>query len=296
MLLTQLEYFVAVAREEHFGRAAAACFVSASALSEAIRKLETELGVPLVRRGRAYEGLTSEGEAVLVWARRMIADHRSLKDEVHSALGRMTGIVRVGVIPSGVSLAARLLAEVCAAHPELRVRLISGLTSEQVVAGLRSFELDAGLLHPAAVIEGIRHILVETDRLVVVGASRGQALGETIDLADLASREVCVLEPGMRARQILDDAMAGVGARLHPRVEADSVEALLALARTGDWVSVVPRSTVPTDAASIGVQMAEIVNPEVRMPITLATLSDEPHTPLSLAVDAAAKRLAGRRK
>ncbi|WP_285362888.1 LysR family transcriptional regulator [Microbacterium sp. LMC-P-041] len=296
MLLTQLEYFVAVSREEHFGRAAAACFISASALSEAIRKLETELGVPLVRRGRAYEGLTPEGEAVLVWARRMIADHRALKDEVQSALGRMTGVVRVGVIPSGVSLAARLLAEVCAVHPELRVRLISGMTSEQVVAGLRSFELDAGLLHPAAVADDIRHILVETDRLVVVGASKGAAIGDRIELADLASRDVCVLEPGMRARQILDEAMAGVGVRLRPVVEADSVEALLALARTGDWVSVVPRSAVPTDAASIGVKMAEIANPEVRMPIVLATLSEEPRPPLSLAVDAAAQRLAGRKK
>ncbi len=96
VLFTQLEYFVAVAREEHFGRAAAASFVSASAPSESIRKLETERGVPLVRRGRSFQGLTPEGEAVLVWARRMIADHRALKDVVSTAAGRLNGVVRVG--------------------------------------------------------------------------------------------------------------------------------------------------------------------------------------------------------
>jgi len=293
MLFTQLEYFVAVAREQHFGRAAAASFVSASALSESIRKLEAELGVPLVRRGRAFQGLTPEGEAVLVWARRMIADHRALKDEVNSAAGRLAGVVRVGVIPSGVALAARVLAELCATHPHLEVRLITGLTSEQVVSGLRSFELDAGLLHPAAAADDVRHILVDRDRLVVVGAATRSDLGDTIDATSLERLPVCVLEPGMRARQILDDALAERGVRLRPRVEADSVEALLALARTGEWISVVPRSAVPKAAASIGVRVAEIVGPQVSIPIVLATLGEEPRPPLSLAVDAAARRLAG---
>lgn len=51
MLLSQLAYFEALAREEHFGRAAESCYVSTSTLSEAIRKLEAEVGFPLVNRG-----------------------------------------------------------------------------------------------------------------------------------------------------------------------------------------------------------------------------------------------------
>lgn len=292
MLLTQLEYFVAVAREKHFGRAAAASFVSASALSESIRKLEAELGVPLVRRGRSFQGLTAEGEAVLVWAQRMIADYRALKDEVNSAAERLSGVVRIGVIPSGVALATRVLTELCAAHPHLEVRLITGLTSEQVVAGLRGFELDAGLLHPsAAAADDLRHIAIETDRLVAVAASARSDFGDTIDAAGLANLPICLLEPGMRARQILDEALAEHGVLLRPRVEADSVEALLALARIGEWVSIVPRSAVPKAAASIGVRVAEIVRPQVSIPIVLATLGEEPLPPLALAVDAAARRL-----
>ncbi|QHY96609.1 Hydrogen peroxide-inducible genes activator [Streptomyces sp. S4.7] len=61
MLLRQLEYLVALARERHFARAADACFVSQPSLSAAIRKLEHELGVPIVRRGRRFEGLTPGG-------------------------------------------------------------------------------------------------------------------------------------------------------------------------------------------------------------------------------------------
>ncbi len=67
MLFRQLEYFVALARERHFARAASACYVSHAALSEAIRKLEQELKVPLVRRGQKFEGLTPEGERLVYW-------------------------------------------------------------------------------------------------------------------------------------------------------------------------------------------------------------------------------------
>lgn len=63
MLLRQLEYLVALARERHFTRAADACFVSQPSLSAAIRKLEHELDVPIVRRGRRYEGLTPRASA-----------------------------------------------------------------------------------------------------------------------------------------------------------------------------------------------------------------------------------------
>lgn len=63
MLLRQLEYLVALARARHFAKAAQACYVSQPALSEGIRKLEEELGIPLVQRGRRFDGLTPEGSA-----------------------------------------------------------------------------------------------------------------------------------------------------------------------------------------------------------------------------------------
>ncbi|MFJ8958540.1 LysR family transcriptional regulator [Lentzea sp. NPDC102401] len=82
MLLRQLEYLVALARERHFGRAAEACHVSQPSLSAAISKLERELGVPIVSRGRRFESLTPEGERVLLWAHRMLADRDALRQDL----------------------------------------------------------------------------------------------------------------------------------------------------------------------------------------------------------------------
>src|SRR4051794_41888015 len=81
MFARQLEYLVALDRERHFGRAAAACHVSQPALSEAIRSLERELGVPLVVRGRRFEGLTPEGERVLTRAPRAVGNPPGLAQE-----------------------------------------------------------------------------------------------------------------------------------------------------------------------------------------------------------------------
>lgn len=88
MLLRRLEYLVALARERHFARAAAVCFVSQPSLSAGIRRLEHELDVPIVRRGRRYEGLTPEGELVLAWAHRILAEQDALRQELSARAGR----------------------------------------------------------------------------------------------------------------------------------------------------------------------------------------------------------------
>ena len=102
MFSRQLEYLVALDRERHFGRAAASCHVSQPALSEAIRSLERELGVPLVRRGRRFEGLTPEGERVLTWAQRAVANLRGLEQEVSRLREGLVGTLRLGAIPTSL--------------------------------------------------------------------------------------------------------------------------------------------------------------------------------------------------
>lgn len=87
MQMRQLEYFVALAEEEHFARAARACFVSQPALSESLHNLEDEIGVQLVQRDHAFQGLTPEGKRMLVWARKILADYRDLKQDALAGTG-----------------------------------------------------------------------------------------------------------------------------------------------------------------------------------------------------------------
>ena len=85
MLFRQLEYFLEVARKRHFARGADDCYVSQPTLSAAIAKLERELNVTLISRGHSFQGLTSEGERLVVWAKRILAEQEAFKAELAAA-------------------------------------------------------------------------------------------------------------------------------------------------------------------------------------------------------------------
>ncbi len=89
-MIQHLAYLAALAREGHFGRAAASCHVSQPTLSAGIRRLEAEFGVSLVQRGQRFEGLTPEGERVLVWAHQILADVDGMRHEVDAMRNGLT--------------------------------------------------------------------------------------------------------------------------------------------------------------------------------------------------------------
>src|SRR5271165_5371509 len=104
MIVRKLEYLIALAREGHFAHAAAVCHVSQPTLSAAIRQLEIEMGVLIVKRGPRFHGLTEQGERVLAFAQRMASECERLREELADR-GRQTfGTLRVGVIPSAIPL------------------------------------------------------------------------------------------------------------------------------------------------------------------------------------------------
>ena len=98
MTLTELRYAVALAREKHFGRAAAACFVSQPTLSVAIRKLENELGVTLFERSMQDVSVTAVGEQVVAQAQQVLSQVSAIKDMVVHGRDPLAGPLQIGVI------------------------------------------------------------------------------------------------------------------------------------------------------------------------------------------------------
>ena len=100
MQMRHLRYFVALADERHFGRAAASCHVSQSTLSAALRLLEEEIGAPLVERDKRFKGLTAEGVALVDWARRILAERRRLDQEIAALHDGLSGELKLGAVPA----------------------------------------------------------------------------------------------------------------------------------------------------------------------------------------------------
>ena len=132
MDIRQLQYLAALARERHFTRAARACNVTQPTLSGRIRQLEQELGVPIVERGQRFHGLTPEGEKGLKWAHAILDNWGSLQQEIaklRNTKGTLIGRLSLGVIPSGLPMAALLAKAIQERHPGIEQVLYPGLPS-----------------------------------------------------------------------------------------------------------------------------------------------------------------------
>lgn len=286
MLFRQLEYFVALAQERHFARAASACYVSQPALSEAIRKLEQELKVPLVRRGQKFEGLTPEGERLVPWARRILADRDAMNQEVAALHTGLTGELRLGVVPAASTTVALLTDPFCAAHPLVRVQLEVNLRSAGIVDRVRGFELDAGILYPDQ--QDTADLLVtplyhEHPVLIAAPDLLGAHAG-ALAWSDAVRLPLCLLTRGMRGRRLIDDALATQGLEVAPQLETDSLVALLAHVRTGRWASIVPQPWIESLGIPAEFRVLRLQSPSVTALIALVTNRAEPDSPVTRAL------------
>lgn len=218
MLFRQLEYFVAVARERHFARAAEACFVSQPALSASIAKLEREVGVTLIHRGHNFEGLTAEGERLAVWARRILAERDGFTAELAAVQSGITATLRLGVEPTVSTSLAHPVAAFCAAHPLAKVRVETRLAAAELHRRLREFELDAAIAHFGdGDGAGLRiNPLYEERYVVVTSDDRLIPPDRVIGWADAAQLPLALLPSDMRIRQVIDKAFAEAGAAPTP--------------------------------------------------------------------------------
>ncbi|HUE34087.1 MAG TPA: LysR family transcriptional regulator [Mycobacterium sp.] len=294
MLFRQLEYFVAVAQERHFARAAEKCYVSQPALSAAIGKLERELNVTLINRGHSFEGLTPEGERLVVWAKRILAEHDAFKAEVHAVRSGITGTLRLGTVPTASTTVSLVLSAFCSAHPLVKVQINSRLAATELYRRLREFELDAAIVHAAP--EDVHDVnlvpLYEECYVLLSPADMLPAGASTLGWPDAAQLPLALLTADMRDRQIIDDAFAGHGIRVTPQVETDSVASLFAQVATGNWACIVPHTWLWTSPVGAEIRAVEMVDPVLRAEIALATNSAGPGSPVARALAASAQQLA----
>ena len=278
MLLRQLEYFVAVARERHFARAAESCYVSQPALSTSIAKLERELSVTLINRGQNFEGLTPEGERLVVWAKRVLAEHDSLKAEAAAMRSGISATLRLGTGPTVSTTAALPVAAFSALHPLARVKVCSRLSSTELLRQLRDFELDAAIAHFGPDDQsGLEVVpLYEEQYVLLVSGEQLVPAARSITWAEAAQLPLALLTPDMRFRQSIDKAFASSGALPAPQVETDSVASLYAHVATGAWASVVPHTWLRAMPVNGAARAIRLVEPDTRAQISMAIHAGTP--------------------
>jgi DNA-binding transcriptional LysR family regulator len=288
LLIRQFQYLVALARERHFARAAAACHVTQPTLSSGIKQLEESLGVLVVERGQRFRGLTPEGERVLAWARRITSDVQSLRQDVDATRGELSGRLRVGVVPSALPMIALLTAPFAERYPGTSITVTS-LTSTAIERSLEDFEIDAGITYLEG--EPLGHVDIVPlyrERYVLVTPTRstiGMKPRDSVTWLDASSLPLVLLTPDMRHRRIIDSHFREAGVTAAPRVEADSMEAVCAHVRHGVLSGVLPQAalTILGDTPGPGLRVIPLVEPDASHAVGLVTLDRDPPTPIAAA-------------
>jgi DNA-binding transcriptional LysR family regulator len=242
MFVRQLEYLVALAREEHFGRAAEACHVSQPALSGALRHLEEELGVVIVQRGRRFMGFTPEGQRILAWARQTRVALDGLKQEASVSHHQLSGTLRIGAIPTTMPLVA-LLTGACAQEAGNISYQVLSLSTEEIVRRLDAYELDLALTYlEDQRLDGFRVLPMYYEHYVLLAPATADLGGHTLSWQEAARLPLCLLTGNMQNRRVINAAFRR--AKAHPKVvvETDSIFAVYSHVRFAGLFSVVPHS------------------------------------------------------
>ena len=288
-MIDRLNAFMVLAREQHFGRAAAALGITQPSLSSSLRALEDQLGVQLVRRGSRFGGLTPEGERVLDWARRIVGDARAMQAEMRALRQGVTGRLRIGVIPTAMPRIAELTAPFLARHPATSVAILSR-SSDEIRDQIAALELDAGVTYlDAEPLGRVQALALYRETYCLV--DRGASGSGPVPWAEAGARPLCLLTPDMQNRRIIARHLAEAGLGHAPRVESTSMLAILSHVATGEWAAILPQALAQGVPLPDGVGWRPIAGLEGPM-VGLVVPAREPHPPpIAALIEAAHRRL-----
>jgi LysR family hydrogen peroxide-inducible transcriptional activator len=253
MNLRDLQYLVALAEHRHFGRAAAACFVSQPTLSTQIKKLEEELGVSLVERTPRKVLLTEVGRDIAIRARDVLGGVEQIRAVARRTLDPESGTVRLGIFPTlGPYLLPHALPLVRAAFPKLELLLVEEKT-ETVLRLLREGRLDAGILALPLHEDSLHsEFLFEEPFLLAVSEEHPLAHQQgLLKLRDLSNQNLLLLEDGHCLRDQALEVCHMAGAGEHSGFRATSLETLRQMVAANVGITLLPVTAVKPPVAPV---------------------------------------------
>jgi DNA-binding transcriptional LysR family regulator len=284
MEFRQLEYFVAVAEEANFTRAAERVHISQSGVSAQVRQLERELGVDLFDRSGRSVQLTEVGAAVLPYACAALDAVEGARLAVDELAGFVRGQVTVGMV-SGCALPvlAELLAGFHGRYPNLGITLVEA-GSDHLVEAVLEGQLDLALVGSAGrSTPGIEAVVVVDEVLVAaVADDHPMAARRSVTIEALRDQPLVCLPRGTGVRAALDTACAAAG--FEPRIafEASALPMVVQLARLGLGMAIVPASIAEAQGSAL--HILRIVRPQIRSRLELAWSSATPSKPAARAL------------
>lgn len=266
MELRQLTYFLAVAEERHFGRAARKLKITQPQLSQHIRQLEQQMGVKLFERTTRRVDLTAAGHLLLDRGRAIVDEVDEVRAEVYQAGSGVTGTLRIGMVGSAAyTVMPGIVRASGEAYPDLKLELHGEMLSPELEKALVDGDLDAAVVRspPAGPEVGFR--IIGREPLMVAVPARGP-LGRdgTLTAGDLRDERFVSYPPGTAIHRLTQQICRGAGFECRVAQVVRELSAALCLVAAGTGVAVVPVGARVVRMA--GVRFCELVGaPETEL-------------------------------
>lgn len=269
MELRQLNYFIAVAEERHFGRAAKRLHMAQPPLSQQIRQLEEQLGVRLLDRTTRRVDLTAAGQELLDRGRKIVNEVETLKADVYQVGNGATGVLRLGFSGSATyGVMPKIARHVKQALPGLSMSLHGEMLTPAMEAGLRDHTLDAAMLRPPVSSPEIEYRVMAREKLVVALPSHSPlATGRPVASNELQQQLFITYPPESVMHRTVAELCRGAGFQPRTAQVVKETSTMLSFVAAGGGVAVVPE-------AARSFQLEGVV---------YAPLEDSPHSELAVA-------------
>ncbi|WP_223547969.1 LysR family transcriptional regulator [Pseudomonas sp. A-B-19] len=279
MTLTQLEIFSLVAELQGFTAAANRLGISQSAVSHALKSLELELGVELLRRHQSRVELSDIGQQLLLRARAMLGLANTLRQEAADARGMKRGTLRIGSFgpTSSIKLLPLILQQYHAAHPGIEVHIDEG-PDRQVLQWLEERRIDIGfVVLPEERFDTVA--LIEDQMVALLPVDHPLAVLDSLSLKDLCDFPFVLTEAG--SSELVSRLFTA--ARLTPniRYRCSQLMSTLDVVARGDGVTVVAEGSLPNRIDDRCVKKP--LSPAVLRQVGLAVLDRRQASPATLA-------------
>ena len=244
MELRQLEYFVAVAEEANFTRAAERVHISQSGVSAQIRQLEHDLGAKLIDRSGRTATLTTAGAAAIGHVRAVLASVEAVRHAVDDVTGLVRGRIVVGMVTAcTVTALFDALSAFHLAHPGIDITLVEG-ASDSLIDSVRTGATDAALIGAAgAPPAGLDSLTIVSERLIAaVPLGHPLAGRQRVTLADIRAFPIVCLPQGTGIRTVFDQACADKGIEPNIALQASAPAAVADLALRGLGIAILSES------------------------------------------------------
>jgi len=274
--IRDMQLLVALAQRKHFTQAAADCGISQPAFSARVRNLERQLGVPIVRRGNKFLGFTREGELILRWGRKILANAEGLRQEIAESKGQLAGVLVLGVVPTALPYAADVATALHSRHEKLTLR-IQSLTAAQITRGLNDFSIDAGITYREESETGMFRFndLYKERYVLLCPAHLAPRQSGVASWAEASQVPLCLLNKDMRFRQIVDEVFKRAGVAPEPIMETNAFTAALAQVTNGSAATIAPQKLIDGIFLDRGSVTLALEEPAIDRTISLVTLETE---------------------